>query len=119
MTWYDCEIPEFYSETFPKAAKVHKCCECKAPIEVGEKHLYYRMKSDGAFWHERQHMLCRELCMILRDADFVEDCIPFGELKSWWAEEQISQQRGQEMKPYRDRMAAILRRERQTPETKA
>jgi hypothetical protein len=60
-----CEWPEFYSETFPKARKAHWCCECAAPIEPGETHLYWRGKWDGEFDTGRQHMLCREVCMEL------------------------------------------------------
>lgn len=79
MSLYDCDMPEFYSETFPVAARVHRCCECSAPIEIGEKHLYARGKNDGDFWYERQHMLCRELCMKLNDED--DYCCAFGAMK--------------------------------------
>lgn len=79
---YDCEIPEFYSESFPIARKQHRCIECHAPIVVGEKHLSYRMKYDGMFESGRQHMVCRELCMLIRHNS---ECIPFGGLKEEWS----------------------------------
>jgi hypothetical protein len=80
VSYDDCEIPEFYSEDFPVAAKEHRCCECRAPINVGEKHLYCRMKYDGEFQTYRQHMLCRELCMLIRDNGY-GDCVYFGGLR--------------------------------------
>lgn len=75
-----CELPEFYSEDFPKAAKEHRCCECRAPIDRGEVHLYARMKFDGEFDTYRQHSLCRELCMAMNfETDW--ECCPFGGMK--------------------------------------
>jgi hypothetical protein len=82
-----CEFPEFYSESLPKAKKPHRCCECAAPIEVGEKHLYYRGKWDGEFDTGRQHMLCREVCMELNrpGREKYGECeIPFGGLWEYW-----------------------------------
>ena len=83
----ECDVPEFYSEDFPRAAKEHRCCECSAPIETGEKHLYARGKNDGEFWAERQHMLCRELCMLMNSLDPWDDgCCPFGWMKEAFSE---------------------------------
>lgn len=81
-----CEWPEFYSESFPKAAKEHRCCECSAPIERGEKHLYYRGKWDGDFSTGRQHELCREVCMYIRDKYQGGECFAFGHLFETWGE---------------------------------
>lgn len=79
-----CEWPEFYNETFPKARKVYQCCECHAPISLGETHLHYRGKWNDKFSQGRQHMICRELCMLIRD-DFNEgECIGFGDLFYYW-----------------------------------
>jgi hypothetical protein len=83
--WLECDPPEFYSEDFPAAGKVHRCCECKAPIVPGEKHLYARGKSEGDFWAERQHMLCSELCMLMNRAGD-EECCPFGFMKEAFSE---------------------------------
>ncbi len=77
-----CEWPVFYGESFPKARKAHHCCECSAPIEVGEKHLYWRGKWDGDFSAGRQHMLCREVCMFLNKDN--SDCFAFGDLWEYW-----------------------------------
>lgn len=80
-----CEWPEFYNETFPKARKPHRCVECAAPIEIGEEHLYYRGKWDGEFSADRQHMLCREVCMFL-NREHRDECFPFGGLWEFWAD---------------------------------
>lgn len=82
---YACDIDpaEFYSETFPVARKVHRCCECRAPILVGEKHLYARGKNEGDFWYVRQHLACRDACMAIARID---GCICFGDMSEWWME---------------------------------
>lgn len=78
-----CGMPEFYDETFPKARKSYPCVECSAPIENGEKHLRYAGKWDGNVSGGRQHMLCREACMFIRDKFHDGDCIGFGELREY------------------------------------
>lgn len=84
-----CEWPEFYSESFPKARKQYWCCECAAPIAVGEKHLYWRGKWGGDFSDGRQHMLCREACMLLNsDRD---ECFGFGDLWEEWGQHGYSE----------------------------
>jgi hypothetical protein len=81
MSWDFCDsYSEFYAETFPKAAKVYKCCECHKPIQVGEKHLYARGKAEGDFWQARQCLYCRDFCMEIRDKVNDRFCLPFGAL---------------------------------------
>jgi len=76
-----CDVStEFYSETFPKAAKEHECCECLQPITKGTIHLYARGKSEGNFWAVRQCLTCRDLCMDMRDYILSAGCLCFGEL---------------------------------------
>jgi hypothetical protein len=75
-----CEIPEFWSESFYIAKKQHRCCECMAPINIGEKYLSFRCKFDGQFSVFKQHMVCRELCMSIRDLIQEGECLYFGEL---------------------------------------
>jgi hypothetical protein len=105
---YACDIdpPEFYAEAFPTAAKQHWCCECNAPIERGEKHLYARGKNEGQFWDVRQHIACREICMAIKHED---DCICFGELKEWWDASGRDLPRHHRL---RSLMAIVIRRER-------
>lgn len=107
-----CEWPEFYSETFPKARKQHRCIECCAPIEIGEEHLYYKGKWEGDFSAARQHMLCRELCMSLRKSNWIEDCVPFGGLMEEWSNFFWDKKTKQSEKERRNLMAQIKWRER-------
>jgi hypothetical protein len=76
----DCDVPVFYRHSEPVAAKEHKCCECRAPILKGEKHFMCVGKWEGPPERFRQHLLCMEACMLIRD-NFGGDCIAFGGLK--------------------------------------
>jgi hypothetical protein len=113
----DCEVPEFYHCSEPTAAKAHKCCECRVPIDKGEKHLYCRMKFDGSFYHYRQHLLCARACEFIRDEfldKFEDGCVPFGELLSEFREMRSFRNDKTEdrWKELRGMMAEILRRKR-------
>lgn len=83
---FTCEItPDFFTWSEPVARKEHKCCECSAPIVKGEKHYAGRGKWEGAISVYRQHMLCCEACMWVRD-ELNDECIPFGSLQEWYGE---------------------------------
>lgn len=84
-----CELPEFYAETFPRARKEYPCCECEAPIERGEEHLHWRGKWDGEMGGGRQHMLCREVCMLLNSD--LDECFAFGDLWEEWNQHRCSE----------------------------
>ncbi len=58
-----CEMPTFFKCSEPTARKQHYCCECCAPIEVGEKHIKAAGRwPDSGFSEYRQHLLlCRSL----------------------------------------------------------
>lgn len=112
-----CEIPDFYEWAEPVARKQHRCCECEAPIMPGEKHFRCAGKWDGEVSSYRQHLVCMEACMWVRD-HFGGECIPFGGLK-----EEFDEIRCDAWYPERDRykpawrtlrhlMATILVRER-------
>lgn len=75
-----CEIPEFYSATWVKGRKEHKCCECGGPIEKGELHGYFVGKWDGELNAHRQHLDCELACRYIRDKIQGGECICFGEL---------------------------------------
>lgn len=115
----ECEIPEFYATSEPIAAKDHVCCECSAPITKGEKHLYCRGKWDGSFLHYRQHLICAEACMAIRDNFNEFECIEFGGLKSYWSEiirdyDRETCREKESWKKLRSLMAAIAWRERKS-----
>lgn len=77
-----CELPTFYSDKEVTARKPYKCVECRAPIEKGEKHLSYagNWPAVGGFDSGRQHLLCRDACIFIRDKFQDGDCIGFGML---------------------------------------
>ena len=58
--WPDCDIPEFYDETYPRAKKEHRCCECYGIIKAGERYARCVGKFDGAIFSEAQHTFCRD-----------------------------------------------------------
>jgi hypothetical protein len=110
-----CDMPVFYSHSEPVARKVHRCCECAAPIEVGEKHFYGRGKWDGEIDEYRQHLACMEACMLIRDRFEDGECIAFGELMDYYGEYRFDlrgDKRDEWTAKFRGLMAKILWRER-------
>lgn len=80
---FDCDNAcEFYAWTEPVARKEHRCCECSAPILKGEKHFHGRGKWEGSISVHRQHLLCCEACMWVRDS-LEGECLPFGSLMDY------------------------------------
>lgn len=83
-----CEIPIFFSASWPRARKQHTCCECGQPIFVGEKHGSFTGKwghhADNKVTTYRQHLECEEACRFIRDYLNGDECIGFGELLSEW-----------------------------------
>ncbi len=81
-----CEVyPSFYVYSEPVARKQHPCCECSAPILKGEKHFKWTGQWDGCISTGRQHALCCEACMCIRDK-IEGDCISFGGLRDYYGE---------------------------------
>lgn len=112
-----CELPEFFVWSEPVARKPHQCCECNAPILSGEKHFSCRGSWNGKFACYRQHLVCMEACMMIRD-NFGGDCIGFGTLKdefneiradNWYPEKDRFKPAWQQL---RHLMAVIFWRER-------
>lgn len=110
----ECELPQFYQATEVRAAYVHVCCECDAPIQGGEVHLLCKGKWDGKFNSYRQHLLCAEACMMVRD-NFNDDCIGFGQLFEWGGSEAYGWMQDNKTDPkvkdLRKMIAKIRRRE--------
>lgn len=112
---YDCEVAKFYQWSEPVARKEYACAECSATIRKGEKYFHVRMKFDGQFFVERQHLLCCEACMWIRD-NLDEGCVPFGRLQDYCREMRLdireSAKLGNEdAQKLRSTLAKILRRE--------
>lgn len=108
----DCEIPDFYSHNEPVARKAHSCCECRAPIEKGEKHFQVTMKYEGEIDRFRQHLDCMYACMEVRD--YQDECVYYSGLKEWWKEfrQECVNDKMDGLKNFRVLFAKILRRER-------
>jgi len=82
---FTCDVrPDFYSWAEPVASKEHKCCECLAPILKGETYFRAVGKWEGVVSTHRQHLLCMEACMLVRDKLNDFECIPFGTLQEWY-----------------------------------
>lgn len=81
----ECSIPDFYTHSEPVARKRYRCVECSAPILKGEQHFKCTGKWDGDLSTHRQHLLCMEACMLIRD-EIEHECIGFGELRDWVGE---------------------------------
>lgn len=108
----ECDIPEFYRITEPVARKDHECCECNARIKKGEKHFQVTGKWEGEISSFRQHFLCMEACMYIRD-HLDDECIPFGTLFEYLGEYLCKGNKYcAEIVPFRKMIAGIKRRER-------
>jgi hypothetical protein len=80
MTLYcDGDAPDFYRCDERRARKQYHCCECSASIEAGELHYYISGKWEGQLSTFRQHLLCGQACMLIRD-ELGGECVPFGAL---------------------------------------
>ena len=83
----DCEIAQYHKCQERVARKPHKCCECSAPINSGEKYLQVNACWDNQPFVGRQHLLCAEACEFVRDSGINDDeCVYYGGLKEWYAE---------------------------------
>lgn len=83
MTCY-CDYdysPSMYSETWHKARKEHKCCECKRTIHPGEDYQRVSGVWDGEF---STYKTC-ERCADLREALAAVSCPTFrGLQEEYW-----------------------------------
>jgi hypothetical protein len=76
VTW------DFISSRTVKAAKPHKCDECRATIEKGERHDYTAGRVEGDFTSYRLCLPCAELAAAYcREFDDGEG-FPLGEIRS-------------------------------------
>ena len=83
-----CDIdggPNFSKETFPKARKNHKCCECKDSILPGSKYNRIKGMWDGKFLtfctcmacHRIREHYCSSGYMLGDLRDQISECIGF------------------------------------------
>jgi hypothetical protein len=80
----DGDMPRVYTETHPRAAREHQCCECRRIIKVGEK--YHKAKGCwGGGWAE--YKTCEECNDLRHEAnDPYYGMPPFGYLGEWAGE---------------------------------
>jgi hypothetical protein len=109
-----CDLfPSVYRWEEPVARKRHVCVECDAPIVRGEKHFKCFGVWEGDAQTHRQHLLCMEACMMIRDEFEDGECIGFGELMEWFGEMRREYDRDDERwQRLRSLMARIFWRER-------
>ena len=82
-----CEIPDFYSESCHIARKPHRCCECRKPIEAGEKYVACAFKFDGRMFYEKQHVRCYHFARWVNWGEpnarnHLDSCVEFGEIRT-------------------------------------
>ena len=71
----------FINITFPKAGKVHRCVECKEPIEIGQEHSYTAGVQEGDFCSYRLCMICHRLAQAFC-AEIADEGWSVGELRA-------------------------------------
>jgi hypothetical protein len=109
----ECDVPDFYNWSEPVARKEHRCCECSAPIRKGERHFIATGKWDDTLQTFRQHTLCMEACVFIRDKLNGSECICFGGLWEYYDESKWQCDKGHPVwQELRKMLADIKRRER-------
>ena len=81
------ELPTVFNEQYPKAHKEHKCCECGAKIQVGEKYHYAKGCWDGKWAAYKTCITCDDL---RRELNGYDGMPPFCCLAEWASEEGIN-----------------------------
>lgn len=57
----ECESNDFFSSNMFKARKLHKCCECRLPISVGQYYERSVMKAEGEMFTFKTCANCKEI----------------------------------------------------------
>lgn len=60
MSSCDCEPSDVWNQVSRRARKPYECCECSAPIVVGETYVYVSWLYDGHWGHERLCERCSD-----------------------------------------------------------
>ena len=58
---YDAELPSVMDETYPKANRKHRCCECGSDIKKGDKYQKVKGCWDGEWQTFKTCMDCADL----------------------------------------------------------
>lgn len=73
---------ECYTKNIARAKNRHTCSICGAPIEVNEKYVAYRGKTDGEWFRDSYHLVCQNIIDNFLD-DTGEDEYSFAEIDEW------------------------------------
>lgn len=82
----DCERPEACTVETRRAAKLHRCCECRGEIALGQRYEHVSGIFDGRPFRDRTCMLCVDLRR-LYEAAKGRDCVPYGALLEYLGED--------------------------------
>lgn len=82
--WDDAELPECHVHEERKAAKEHRCCECRGVIKKGERYHVHSGIWEGRPERFKRCADCESFCCEL-------GCVPFKGLNEsvWQCNEQI------------------------------
>lgn len=126
----ECEIAEFFYMETPTARKSHKCCECGVKINPREEYIRCTGKWSFGLESYKQHLACKQACVLIRDEFNDGECIGFGELfecyhehavpwygrhendKFWTSERIRREKQSPAIKELRRLMAIIFNRQR-------
>lgn len=83
------DMPEFVDDHAHCARKQHRCCECSAPIQVGERYIKTKGVWDGEFSEFKQHELCAEAFKhaISLNTGFDNEGVWYGGVFEWFDDE--------------------------------
>lgn len=81
-------MSDFYTVSFPRAGRPHRCVECRSVIACGTRHARIAGATDNRIWTERECLDCKELNdevwdLLKADGLNPEDGPTFGELANW------------------------------------
>jgi len=82
------ELPSCTSEKYRKARKIHKCCECQGPIDIGEKYHYLSGVWEGRGKSYKTCLSCETIrgyaYSFALDMEYSDEGYPpLGELYCW------------------------------------
>jgi hypothetical protein len=92
MCFYSDAGTDFYSESFPIAAKVHRCGECPRTINPGDQYFRWSCKYDGEMQSDAMCLTCYVARVKVHQHELTEGCrweeswCPGGGLSSYLGE---------------------------------
>ena len=79
-----CDMPQAFQSIQRKAAKDHKCCECREPIKKGEAYQYSSGIWDGQPSSFKQCLNCSAIMTAVADSSGLDEFPSFGDLAEWF-----------------------------------